>query len=305
MSYYIDPSRRISLDRNSFDFGDLEEVLEWVDFFSPEDALFTIAEFQQRTGMDFLSEYKKDFGREYQAPTDDVPMVQPTPEPSPEFKREVLFYWGELQHNPKQRKFMVYTTEEDVDEWNRLYAPRTYALCQTDSFEEVPPHQCGELVPANQDLGCDEEVITTNSKSGVVAVTTALLELSAGDTTITASRAVIETLTQVTNPESSNRRSEEGEVPSSSRKRIADAYRRDLPVSPRRTRSRNRLDDVLTIRQPQPTVDLIDITEMDQAGRRKLAADKEFTCLEYHGRLYAVRAPNYAAALRRLTSFTS
>lgn len=305
MSYYIDPSRRIPLNRNSFDFGSLDEVLEWVDFFCPEDALFTIAEFQQRTGLDFLFEYKKDFGREYSAPTDDAPMIQPTSEPSPEFKREVLYYWGELQHNPKQRMFMAYTTEEDVENWNKQYAPRTYALCQMDDFEDALPHQSGELIPTSQDFNRAEEAVATNSQSGVVAVTTALLELSAGDTTITASRSVIETLTQVINSEASNRSSEESEVPSHPSKRIVDVYRGNLPVSPRRTRSRNRLDDVLTIRQPQPATDLIDITEMDQTGRRKFAADKEFTCLEYHGRLYAVKAPDQAAALRRMMSFTS
>lgn len=304
MSYYINPSRRIPLDRRTFDFGNLDEVLEWVDFFCPKDALFTIAEFQQRTGLDFLSEYKKDFGREYQAPTDDVPMAQPAPEPSPEFKREVLYYWGELQHNPKQRKFMVCTTDECVESWNELHAPRTYALFQEDDFEDALPQQDDELISSNQDLG-RKEVVATSPQGGIVAVTTALLEFSAGNTTTTASRSVVETLTHVINSEASNRRPEKSEVPPNSSRRIADMYRRDLPVSPRRARSRNRFDDVLIIRQPQPAIGLIDITEMDQTGRRKLAADKEFTCLEYHGRLYAVKAPDYATALRHLTSFTS
>lgn len=304
MSNHIDPSRRIPLNRETFDFGNLDEVLEWVDFFHPHDALFTIAEYQRRTGSDFLLEYRNDFGREYQPPTDDVPMVQPSPEPSASFRREVLFYWGELQHNPKQRKFMVYTTPDDVDKWNKEYAPNAYALSQMDKLE------CTETMPPRYDCGVPAAnnfpATAVPQCHRIVAVTSALVELSAGDVVTTASRSVIDTLTQVATTEVSEQVSDESEAnPVSNAKTIAGVYRGDLPASPRKTRSRNKLDDVLKTRQPKTAIDLIDITDMDQTGRRKLAADKEFFCLEYLGKMYAVRAPDHPAALRRLTSFVS
>lgn len=302
MSYYVNPSRRIALNRATFDFGNIDEVLEWVDFFQPNDALFTIAEFQRRTGLDFLLEYKNDFGREYQPPTDDVPMVQQISEPSPAFKREVLYYWGELQHNPKQKKFMTYTTPDDVEEWNKMYAPNAYALSRMDEPECVELNSEDHGTPAAE----DSPAIIEPQCQTIVAVTSAMVELNTGNTITTASRSVIDTLVQVVTPEASTQVSDESEAHlTSSAKNIVDIYRGGLPVSPRKTLSRCKLDDVLNIRRPQVAPDLVDLTELDQLGRRRLAADKEFICLEYHGRMYAVKASDQSAALRRLTSFTS
>lgn len=244
MSNYINPSRRIPLNRDTFNFGDLDEVLEWVDFFQPNDALFTISEFQRITGFDFLSEYKKDFGRDYQPPTDDVPMVEPTPEPSPAFKQEVLFYWGELQHNPKQKKFMVYTTPDDIEEWNKKYAPNAYALSQMDeldSIESVPQQLEDCRVPF--DNGDGFQTATEPQRHQMVSVTSAIAKLSAGNVTTTASRTVIDTLDQVAALDVPGQVSDEGlanpNVPDI--KTMADVYRRDPPAgairSPRRTRS--------------------------------------------------------------------
>lgn len=312
MSFYVKPSRRVPLNRGTFRFGDLDEILEWVDFFQPEDASFAISEFQRLTGLDFLLEYKNDFGRDYCPPTDDVPMEEPIPEPSATFKKEVLFYWGELQHNPKQRQFMVYTTPEDVDAWNKTYAPKTHALSQMDKLD------CDGSAP--QQLETCAAVQTSDPAPAnaryhqVVSVTSAIAELSTGDVLTTASRSVIDTLTQVevqrdceNIPYPTLRQASEESMAlpvQPDKKAIIDMYRGDSP-SPRRTRSNSKLDDVLRPRYPKLAPDLIDITDLDQTGRRRLAADKEMICLDYHGRMYAVKAKDVPSALRRLTSFVT
>lgn len=311
MSFYVDPSRRIALDRNSFDFGDLEEILEWVDFFNPEDALYAISEFQRRTGLDFQAEYEKDFGREYVAPTDDAPMKQPTPEPSADFKREVLFYWGELQYNPKQRKFMEYTTPDDVEKWNRTYAPRTFALSQMDEpaisadVQNVPEQQSLVVHSANAfgELAVTDEL---PAQIGVQLqqITSVVAKVNTGNVETAANRTIIDTLVQVAVPAVSKQVSDEGRVVTvPDAKTIVDTYRRDSPVSPRRTRSNSKLDNILRQRLPKTAPDLIDITDLDQSGRRRYAADKEMVLLEYLGKMYAVKAPDLAAAQRRLASF--
>lgn len=311
MSFYVDPSRRIALDRNSFDFGDLDEILEWVDFFKPEDALYAISEFQRRTGLDFQAEYEKDFGRKYVAPTDDVPMEQPVPEPSADFKREVLFYWGELQYNPKKIKFMEYTTPDDVEDWNKVYAPRAFALSQMD--EPAAPADVPR-VPEQQDLVVQPVNVTgelpaigdVSTPIGVQLqqITSVVAKMNTGNVETAASRTVIDTLVQVAVPAASEQVSDEGKaITAPDVKTIVDVYRRESPVSPRRTRSNSKLDNILRQRHPKTAPDLIDITDMDQSGRRRYAADKEMVLLEYLGRMYAVKAPDLAAAQRRLASF--
>lgn len=311
MAFYVDPSRRIPLDRNTFKFEELEEILEWVDFFKPEDALFAISEFQSRTGLDFQAEYEKDFGRKYVAPTDDVPMKQPVPEPSADFKREVLFYWGELQYNPKQRKFMEYTTPDDVEKWNKVYAPYAFALSQMDGpADDVDERDALEdntieNVPEDN-TACAEENGSVQESVQLQRTTSVAVKVNAGNVTTAASRTVIDTLIQVATPIASEQVSDESvasTVPDV--KAIADVYRKGNPVSPRRTRSSSKLDDILRLRQPKLAPDIVDITDMDNSGRRRYAVDTEMVLLEYHGRTYAVKAPDQAAAQRRLVSFAS
>lgn len=309
MAFYVDPSRRVPLNRNTFNFGELEDVLEWVDFFKPEDALFTISEFQSRTGLDFQVEYEKDFGRKYVAPTDDVPMKQPIPEPSADFKREVLFYWGELQYNPKQKKFMEYTTPDDVEKWNKVYAPYAFALSQMDESDEDDEEQdVLEVIECVPEGSAAQAIEDGSNQVGVQLqrTTSVAMKVNTGSVTTAASRTVIDTLVQVTTPAASEQTSDESlatTVPDV--KAIAGVYRRGTPVSPRRTRSSSKLDDILRPRHPKAAPDIIDITDLDNSGRRRYAADREMVLLEHHGRMYAVKAPDQAAAQRRLVSFAS
>lgn len=305
MSFYVDPSRRVPLDRNSFKFEDLDEILEWVDFFKPEDASFAISEFQKRTGLDFQAEYEKDFGRKYIAPTDDVQMKDPIPEPSADFKREVLFYWGELQYNPKKIKFMEYTTPDDVEKWNKVYAPRAFALSQMD--EPAPPAEAPSVLEDNAD-GELPAIGSVPAQIGVQLqqITSVVAKMNTGNIEAAVSRTVIDTLVQVAAPAVLEQVSEDDEAISKPDVRtIIDVYRGDSPVSPRRTRSNSRLDDVLRPRHPKTAPDLIDVTDLSQSNRRRYAADKELVLVERHGRMYAVKAADMAAAQRRLASFAS
>lgn len=160
MAYPVEKSRRILLNRDTFDFSDLDEVLEWVDFFNPSDAAYTIEKFESLTGKDFKKEYRYDFMREYIPPSDDEPMKEVIPEPSEELKREILFYWDQLYHPNSERAasrpYMLDQTPEGIDEWNKTNAPKVYALYQMDKTGSQDLAEIGVSADSQPSACCGE-----------------------------------------------------------------------------------------------------------------------------------------------------
>lgn len=316
MSYPVEKSRRIVLNRDVFDFSDLDEVLEWVDFFSPSDAAFVIEKFENLTGKDFKQEYKHDFMRDYIPPSDDEPMREPVPEPSEDLRREILFYWDQLYHpRSSSRPFMLDQTPEGIDAWNKRHAPAAYALYQADMTDDQ--------TPATTILADSQPTVCATASLGANILRNAVSEIGRGDCTkltsaestsiaisnagVLAQKIIVDTLT-IGSDSSDVPVTEESataaEVNDAHKIREArSVYAKGLPCSPRRTRSISRLDKILALRPVAVDEGVIDLTERDLEVRRKFASDQKFTVVEFQGRVYAVRAPDIPTALRILGRF--